>query len=797
MTRTNHHILSVIAVGAALLLAIFALTANAQSGWNLSASATHVQNGQPVTLTINGTEPDGCAYVNFNGNGDTVVPASNTTTTYTVSCGSNGSSSVSVQASASGPPQPPSASISANPSTITAGSSSLISWNSARTTSCTVTVGGTTIGNGTSGSVSVSPNTTSYYQLNCVASPDAASGGTTSGTAAIIVNPPEFNVMCSVNPQTANINQSVNWFATPQGGTAPFSYLWTGVGIGGMTGSSVSTSYTTSGEKYGAVKITDSSSAGGVTVTPTEGRRCTGPAIGTYMTDTHDESNQTGGMTQAAAKQRIESEMVAAFGDFSQDIQQNPQNYCVQGHTTLDSNPNNTPVSVWTFQVDVHSGTGTRATDGNDYQVNAQGGGDQYWGAALGQKYTSGAQSKTNACEVPVNVLTPAAPTASLTANPISVTQGQSSTLTHSCANATTASIDQGVGAVTPTPAPGATASVTPGATTTYTLTCTGAGGTATASVQIAVTPALPDLTASNIGTASGTTGSPVSLSATISNTGIGGTGAGFTNLFQRATNSSGANATDIGTAANSALAAAGSNATSISYSFPSAGTWYVRVCADKSSAANGGSITESNESNNCSSAWRAVTITDPVTPTDPTEPPVTLTCNVSPSTVPATGGSVTYTVSGGSTPYAWNDAMGGSYTTGSSVNRSIPAGNGQYGMNVSKGSASASCPVVTAGTGTASCGSGSATISADPTRVRQDNNTGTTLTWSASGVDTSCAISGPGVNQTVVPTACNVAQATLRTPQITAQSVYRISCDSGESVDEVIVNLIPKFIEF
>jgi hypothetical protein len=80
---------------------------------------------------------------------------------------------------------------------------------------------------------------------------------------------------------------------------------------------------------------------------------------------------------------------------------------------------------------------------------------------------------------------------------------------------------------------------------------------------------------------------------------------------------------------------------------------------------------------------------------------------------------------------------------------------------------------------------------------VRADNNTGTTLSYTATGVDASCVITGPGVSTTIPANACAPLSGTLRTPQITQQSTYRISCDGGEATATVIVNIIPKFLEF
>jgi len=77
----------------------------------------------------------------------------------------------------------------------------------------------------------------------------------------------------------------------------------------------------------------------------------------------------------------------------------------------------------------------------------------------------------------------PAAPTVSFSASPATITSGQSSTLSWSTTNASSVSIDNGIGTE---PANGSLV-VSPTATTTYTITATGAGGTKTATATVTV----------------------------------------------------------------------------------------------------------------------------------------------------------------------------------------------------------------------------------------------------------------------------------------------------------------------
>ena len=88
----------------------------------------------------------------------------------------------------------------------------------------------------------------------------------------------------------------------------------------------------------------------------------------------------------------------------------------------------------------------------------------------------------------PPPVIPPSSPSpvCTLSASPTSINQGGSATLTWTTQNATSASINRGVGAVTPVAGGGT--SVSPTSTTVYTLTATGPGGTVTCTATVTVT---------------------------------------------------------------------------------------------------------------------------------------------------------------------------------------------------------------------------------------------------------------------------------------------------------------------
>ena len=109
---------------------------------------------------------------------------------------------------------------------------------------------------------------------------------------------------------------------------------------------------------------------------------------------------------------------------------------------------------------------------------------------------------------------TPAPVINSFTADSPTVAPGQTTTLRWSVANATSISIDHGVGAVG-----GTSVAVTPTDTTTYTLTATGAGGTTTAATTVTVRVPAPVISSFSASPASIAAGGSSTLSWSVSNT--------------------------------------------------------------------------------------------------------------------------------------------------------------------------------------------------------------------------------------------------------------------------------------
>jgi hypothetical protein len=113
------------------------------------------------------------------------------------------------------PPTAPTLSLSANPPSVATGASSTLSWSSTNATSCSGTGAGFSP-SGVSGQASVSPPYATTYSITC-----SGTGGSTTRTAAVIVNPaPSFTWSQSL-PVPFNASAIV-----PFGGTETRSLLF-------------------------------------------------------------------------------------------------------------------------------------------------------------------------------------------------------------------------------------------------------------------------------------------------------------------------------------------------------------------------------------------------------------------------------------------------------------------------------------------------------------------------------------------------------------------------------------------
>lgn len=157
----------------------------------------------------------------------------------------------------------------------------------------------------------------------------------------------------------------------------------------------------------------------------------------------------------------------------------------------------------------------------------------------------------------------------------------------------------------------------------TYTWTCSGGNGGSGVSCSYSY---LPDLTATEVsipGTTStyswtyhytvsttANAGTATTFNSTIRNQGNASTGKSFYNFMQVATAANGGGTiTDLAPSLMATLDLSTTNTASATYTFPAGGTYSVRACADKSSSGDIGTITETNETNNCGT-WTTVNVT-------------------------------------------------------------------------------------------------------------------------------------------------------------------------------------------
>ncbi len=181
-----------------------------------------------------------------------------------------------------------------------------------------------------------------------------------------------------------------------------------------------------------------------------------------------------------------------------------------------------------------------------------------------------------------LNLGTTPPPTASLSANPTTITEGQSATLSWSTTNATSASINNGVGSVSVS---GGSTSVSPAVTTTYTLTASGDGGTTTASATIVVNSAgggtseLTNGVSKNFSISTGAIAEyTIDIPANASNLTVTMTGSGDADLYvKRATINWPADQGSHNDAEFKAPYASGSSE-SVSFPSPAQATWHVLI---------------------------------------------------------------------------------------------------------------------------------------------------------------------------------------------------------------------------
>lgn len=237
----------------------------------LSASPTTIVAGNASTLTWSSTNATSCSASATGGaswwtapslatSGSTQVwPPSNSV--YTVSCtgpGGTGSKSVAITVT---PSTLPTVTVTASPSTIALGSSTVVSWSATNATSCTASGGWSGTTSVMAGSITTAPAVTTTYYMSCT-----GTGGTANGSATVTVNAALPAITLTANPTsiTAGQTSTISW-AVSNATTCTASGAWSGT-VTAMTGSAVVAPLSTS-TYYFTCTGAGGSSVGSVTVT--------------------------------------------------------------------------------------------------------------------------------------------------------------------------------------------------------------------------------------------------------------------------------------------------------------------------------------------------------------------------------------------------------------------------------------------------------------------------------------------------------------------------------------------------
>jgi phospholipase C len=436
--------------------------------------------------------------------------ASLTITLFLVGCGANFTGSTAA----------PTVGITAQPASITAGSSSTLNVTATNATEVTVTgTDGSSYSFGPAGGTQeVSPASTTSY--TAVA---AGIGGKTSASMALTVTAspaPIVSMTASPASVTAGTQSTLTVTATnatqvvitgtdgtsytlaATGGTqtvspaATTTYTVTATGAGGTASATTTVTVTSVSNPAATVSITASpasmsagasstltvvaanatqvvvkgSDGSSYTLQPTGGTQVVTPTATTRYTAT---ATGSGGNATATAVVTVTS---ASNPAATVSISASPASVSAGASSTL------TVVAANATQVVV------KGSDGSSYPLQPSGGTQVVTPAATTIYTATATGTGGNASDTAtVTVLSGPAATVTITANSTTITAGSSSTLTVIASNATQVTITGSDGSTYALQPSGGTQAVTPSATTTYTAAASGTGGNASAAATVTV----------------------------------------------------------------------------------------------------------------------------------------------------------------------------------------------------------------------------------------------------------------------------------------------------------------------
>ena len=457
---------------------------------NISAAPDTINEGESTLLTWTSTDADtasinnGIGAVEVNGSAS-VSPA--VTTTYIITAnGSGGTATSSVTVNVNGLPT---VSISADPQAIAAGSSTTLTWTSTNADTASIDNGIDTAG-ATSGFVEVSPAVTTTYTITATRASESA----TDSVIVTVYPTPTVSISAAPNPINEGVSTTLSWTSTDattasidqgigsvvvNGSTSvtpvvTTMYTITVTGAGGTDSASVtvtvnqlpnvsisaspnniaaggSTTLTWSSSNAASVSIDQ-----GVVAVALSGSASVSPAVTTTYTVT---ATNTAGDTTDSVTVMVEEPPTV-------NISASPAEIDAGSQVVLSWN------SSGADTVSINQGINAVALEG---EINKT--------PAITTTYTITATNTYGTATDSVTVTVHPVPTVNITATPTVINIGQSSTLSWTSANATSASMDSGIGPV----AVNGSLNVAPTVTTTYTITVTGSGGTATDSMTVNV----------------------------------------------------------------------------------------------------------------------------------------------------------------------------------------------------------------------------------------------------------------------------------------------------------------------
>ncbi len=376
-------------------------------------------------------------------NGSQSVGPLSASTAYTLSCtGAGGTTQKSVTVNLTGAPV---VNISANPTTVSAGGTSQLTWSSQSATGCTAS--GAWSGNKATSGTAQTPtlNTTSDFVLACT-----GAGGSGQSAARVTVS--------STSPAAPTVTLSANPTTVAMNGTSTLS--WT---------TSNATSCTGSGGWSGSKSVPNGSqSVGPITASTTYTLACTG----------------AGGTTQKSVTVTLAVAPVVS-------ISANPTTVSAGGTSQLTwSSQNATACSAsgaW---------SGSKATSGNAQTpvLNTT--------SNFVLTCTGAGGSSQSSAQVTVSQPSPSAPTVNLSVSAASVAPNATVTLNWTSTNADTCMATDGWSGTKASS--GSETSAALNTTTTFTLECSGAGGSASDSELVTVAAGAGDGGGSTTSTDSG-----------------------------------------------------------------------------------------------------------------------------------------------------------------------------------------------------------------------------------------------------------------------------------------------------